>query len=168
MVGEELHGRDQLHESLSSLVQLPGMALVPPFGVPASPSSDPALAMMHPPHLQPPLPAAPFNPSAPLPPHLFPFMFLPPQQRETREVSLEDKEVQALPTCCDTETQTEPRPVMKDQKVQVKVRSASRGVQCSAAVGEAGCQTELQAVGEPLLLLEEIKPPEMTDDSLGE
>ena len=172
MVGEELHGRDQLHESLSSsLAQLPSrLAFVPPFGVPPSPSSDPALAMMHPAHLQPPLPTVPFNPSAPLPPHVFPFMLLPPQQRETREPSVESKEVQASPGSCDTETQTEPRPVMRNQKTQVnrKPPSTSRYIQCSPKLDEAGCQTNLQAMGEPLLLLEEIKPPEMTDDSLGE
>lgn len=175
MVGEEeLHSREKLQDTPSSSSSGPlPTRLMFPFGIPPT-TPDQAMTMMRQAHLashRPPhLSAIPSNATPAGVPvsmqQVFPFLFAhqpfptPQPHLPHVEIETESKEVQTSPALSP--------PTMKDQEVDVRPITTSRGVQCARVIKkDVKTQTSLKGIDVPLLLAEDIRPPSLDEDSMG-
>ena len=176
LVGEEeLQSREKLQDapSSSSTGPLP-TRLMFPFGIPPA-TPDQAMSMMRQahmaPHHRPPRLPGTANPAA-VPvsmQQVFPFLFAhqpfptPQPHPPHLEVETESKEVQTAPA-----PEFLPPPPMKDQEVDVRPATSSRGIQCGRVnKKEMKTQTDLGGIDMPLLLTEDIKPPTLDEEAMG-
>ena len=170
MVGEEEpHSREKPQDTPPTSSPAPMLArFMYPFGMPTPSTPDQAISMLRPTHMtahRPPhLPS--LHPGAPPPAgvqqQMFPFVFthqpFPTAQLQHVEVETDTKEVQ-----------TSPSDFSRDQAVDVRPHTVTVGVQCSGVHRqERNTQTDVEGIEVPLFLPEDIKPPDVSEELMGE
>ena len=178
MVGEEdLRAREKLQDQTSSPASGPlPTRFMFPFGMPAPNAPDQAIPMIRPiaPHRPPRLPGLPGGPNPAGVPasmqQVFPFLFAHPSfsahQVPQPEIQTNTREVQTSPTSASLSPSASP--LQKDKEVDVRPSTMSQGVQCAGVNRrEVGTSTEIEGVDVLLILPEDIKPPDVDEDSMG-
>ena len=170
MVGEEdLQNKEQLPEHPSSSPPVPPVPAAPQFMYPFS-VTEQGLSLMRPPHMAThgPLPGAPTPAGVPVSmQHMFPFMIaprpFPAHQLQHVAIDTESKEVQTSPYPSPVVA-----PVMKDKEVDVRPCMMTQTIQCTGVNRrDEKVQTNIKGIGVPLFLPEDIRPPDVSGESMG-